>query len=121
MISRAMRMEKRLASVAVSVNCQYGRPKRLLELFADPERIFGGKHEGDAFADAAGDGFGDDVGRVAGHGAGVAEAEVDVVVAVNVGEMRAAWRICTKTGKAPAHLFIQFMGTPPRSEDWARR
>ena len=67
-----------------------GQAETALEIFADPERVFGGKHEGDAFADAAGDGFGDDLGRVAGHGAGVAEAEVDVVAAVDVGEMRAA-------------------------------
>ena len=67
-----------------------GQAEAALEIFADPERVFGGKHERDAFADAAGDGVGDDIGRMAGHGAGVAEAEVDVVVAVNVGEMRAA-------------------------------
>ena len=61
-----------------------------LEIFADPERVLGGKHERDAFAHAAGNGFGDDLRRVAGHGAGVAEAEVDVIVAINVGEMGAS-------------------------------
>src|SRR5579859_7791330 len=61
-----------------------------LEIFADPERVFGGKHEGDAFFDAARDGLGDDCRGVAGHRASVAEAEVNVVVAVNVGEVRAA-------------------------------
>ena len=66
-----------------------GQAEAALEIFADPERVFGGKHERDAFADAAGDGVGDDFGRVAGHGAGVAEAEIDVVVAVDVGEVRA--------------------------------
>jgi hypothetical protein len=60
-----------------------------LEIFADPELVFGGKHEGDAVFGTAGDGFGDDGGRVAGHGARVAEAEVDVIVIVDVGEVRA--------------------------------
>ena len=66
-----------------------GEAEAALEIFADPEGIFGGKHEGDARAHAAGDGFGDNVGRVASHGAGVAEAEVDVFAAVHVGEVRA--------------------------------
>src|SRR5712692_11126670 len=82
-------MEKRLASVAVSVNCQYGRPKRAPEIFANPQGVFGGEHEGDAFLGAARDGFGDDGWRVAGHGAGVAEAKVDVVAAIHVSEVRA--------------------------------
>src|SRR5712664_701493 len=60
-----------------------------LEIFPDPEGVFGGKHEGDALFDAAGEGVGDDFGRVAGHGAGVAEAEVDVIAAVHVGKVRA--------------------------------
>ena len=59
------------------------------ELFANPEGIFGGEHQGDAFADAAGDGFSDDWRRVAGHRAGVAEAEVDVAATVDIGEMGA--------------------------------
>jgi len=60
-----------------------------LQLFADPEGIFGGKHQGDAFANAAGDDFGDNIGGMAGHGAGVAETEVDVIAIVDIGEMRA--------------------------------
>ena len=60
-----------------------------LEFFAHPQRIFAGQHEGDAFADAAGNGFGDDVRGVAGHGAGVTEAEVDVFAVIDVDEMRA--------------------------------
>src|ERR1700682_76107 len=59
-----------------------------LEIFADPERILGGKHEGNALFDATGDGSGDDFGRVAGHSASVTEAKVDVFAAVHVGEVR---------------------------------
>ena len=66
-----------------------GQVETALEIFADPERVFGGKHQRDAFFGAAGDGFSDDIGRVAGHGTGVAQAEVDVVAAVNVSEVRA--------------------------------
>src|SRR5260370_20000150 len=58
-----------------------------LEILADPEGIFGGKHEGDALFGAASNGFGDDIGRVAGHGAGVAEAEIDIIAAVHVGKV----------------------------------
>ena len=67
-----------------------GEAEAALKIFADPERVFGGKHERDAFADTAGDSVGDDLGRVAGHSAGVAEAKVDVVVAIDVGEVGAA-------------------------------
>src|SRR6266403_5449550 len=66
-----------------------GEAEAALEIFADPKRILRGKHEGDAFFGAAGYGFGDDFGRVAGHGAGVAEAEVNVFTAVDVDEVRA--------------------------------
>jgi len=67
-----------------------GQAEATLEIFADPERVFGGKHVRDPFADAVSHSIGDDWRRVAGHRAGVAEAEVDVVVAVDVDEMRAA-------------------------------
>ena len=50
---------------------------------------------------------------MAGHRAGVAEAQVDVVVAVDVGEVRAL-ASSTNRGKPPAHLTIQFIGTPAR-------
>jgi hypothetical protein len=67
-----------------------GQAKSALEIFTDPERVLGGKHESDALADTSCDGVGDDWGRVTSHGTGVAEAEVNVVVAVNVGEVRTA-------------------------------
>src|SRR5229473_7294096 len=66
-----------------------GEAEAALQVFADPQRIFGGEHERDAFADAAGDSLGDDVGGMAGHGAGVAEAKVDVIAIVDVGEVGA--------------------------------
>src|SRR5260370_26402829 len=66
-----------------------GKTEAALEIFADPEGVIGGEHESDAFFGAAGDGFDDDFGRVAGHGAGVAEAKVDVFAAVDGNEMRA--------------------------------
>jgi hypothetical protein len=56
---------------------------------------------------------------VAGHGAGVAEAEVDVVVVVDIGEVRTFGGF-DEDGESAGPLFIQFMGTPPRREDWAR-
>ena len=59
------------------------------EFFADPEGVFGGKHESYAFADAADHGIGDDWRRVAGHRAGVAEAKVDVIATIDIGEVRA--------------------------------
>ena len=39
-----------------------GETEAALEIFTDPEGVFGGEHEGDAFFDAARDGFGDDFG-----------------------------------------------------------
>ena len=60
-----------------------------LEIVADPESVFGGKHERDAVARLARDGFDNGVGRMAGHGAGVAEAEVDVLAIVYIGEVSA--------------------------------
>src|SRR5260370_24409719 len=66
-----------------------GKTEAALEIFADPEGVIGGEHESDAFFGAAGDGFDDDFGRVAGHGAGVAEAKGDVFAAGDVNEMRA--------------------------------
>jgi hypothetical protein len=91
-----------------------------LKIFADPKSVFGREHEGEAFADAAGDGTRNDLRRVASHGGGVAEAEVDVVAAVNVGEMRAAGGLY-EDGKGAGPFVHPVMGTPPRREDWARR
>src|SRR5258708_21142769 len=79
---------------AIGVGCSErkltkGKTEGGVEILADPEGVIGGEHESDAFFGAAGDGFDDDFGRVAGHGAGVAEAKVDVFAAVDVNEMRA--------------------------------
>src|SRR5260370_21710991 len=66
-----------------------GKTEAALEIFADPEGVIGGEHESDAFFGAAGDRFDNDFGSVAGHGAGVAEAKVDVFAALDVNEMHA--------------------------------
>jgi len=52
---------------------------------------------------------------VAGHGAGVSETEVDITMAVDVVEVRSL-SLADNGGKAPAHLTIQFMGTPESSD-----
>ena len=51
--------------------------------------IFAGEHGGQAVVALFGDRLGDRVRRVAEHGAGVAQAEVDVFVAVDIIEARA--------------------------------
>jgi len=68
------------------------------------------EHQRDAVFGAANDGFGNDIGRVTGHGAGVAEAKVDVFAAVNVDEMR-AFADLTKMGNAPAHFSSSYGDT----------
>src|SRR5260370_249036 len=64
-----------------------GEAKAALKIFGDPERVFRGKHQSDAFFGAAADGFGDEIGRVAGHSARVPEAEVNVGASVHVREV----------------------------------
>jgi len=59
---------------------------------------------GDGFATISGDGR---------HRAGVTETEVDDSRPVHVVEVRAFGGF-PKIGNAPAHFFIQFIGTPPR-------
>ena len=54
--------------------------------------------------------------RVAGHRAGVAEAEVDVLVAVDVGEVRALPPRRRTAGTARPTCIIHDIGTPPASE-----
>jgi hypothetical protein len=66
-----------------------GETEAALELFADPQRVFGREHKRDALADAPRDGFGDDFRRVASHSSGVAKAEVDVFAAVHISEVGA--------------------------------
>jgi len=71
-----------LASVAVPV----GQAEAFGEQFAADHRVFAGEHAGQAVAGLLGEGAGDRCRRVAEHGAGVAEAEVDVLVAVDIEE-----------------------------------
>ena len=59
------------------------------EFFADPCGVFGGEHQRDSVIGLARDRRGGWRGRVAGHGAGVAQAEVNVIVTVHILEMRA--------------------------------
>ena len=67
-----------------------GQAEAAGEFFADPRSVFGGEHQGDSVLRLARDGCGGWRGRMSGHGAGVAEAEVNVVVAVHILKMRAA-------------------------------
>ena len=58
-----------------------------LQFLPDHNRVFAGQHEGDAPADLLLDGGNRGGGRVPGHGAGIAEAEIGVAVAVHVHEV----------------------------------
>ena len=69
-----------------------------LEFLANPDHIFVRQHERDAFLDLLGDGFDRGFGRVTGHCACVAEAKVNVGIAVHVGEVR-AFGFLDKDGK----------------------
>ena len=89
MIWRASRSDQRLASVADSVNCQDADAEAPSQLLADPGRVLGREHVGDPAAELALDGGDRRRRAVAGHRAGVAEAEVDVVVAVDAAEVGA--------------------------------
>ena len=66
-----------------------GEAKAASELLADPARVLGGEHQGDAADCLGGDRLGRCGGRMPGHRAGVAQAEVDVGVVVHVGEVGA--------------------------------
>ena len=59
------------------------------EFFADPERVFSRKHECDSLLRLVRNCIDGGCGRMAGHRAGIAEAEIDILVAVNVSEVRA--------------------------------
>ena len=56
------------------------------QFIADPGRIDGRQHQGDALARLAGDGLDRRGRRMARHAAGIAEAEVDELIAVHVRE-----------------------------------
>jgi hypothetical protein len=67
-----------------------GEAEAAREFFADPRSVFGWEHQGDSVLRLARDGCGGWGRRMSGHGAGVAEAEVNVIMAVNILEMGAA-------------------------------
>ena len=66
-----------------------GKAKAALQFLAHPDDIFIRQHERDAFLDLLIDGFDCCFGRVTGHRACVAEAEVNVGIAIHIGEVRA--------------------------------
>ncbi len=66
-----------------------GQTKAALQLLPHPDDILIGQHQRDPFADLLLDGFDRGIRTVTGHGAGIAEAEVDVGIAVHVGEVGA--------------------------------
>ena len=66
-----------------------GQPEAPRQLLADPQRVLARQHQRDAARRLRRDRAQRRLGRVAGHRAGVAEAEVDVLVPVDVGEARA--------------------------------
>jgi hypothetical protein len=63
-----------------------GQPEAPCELLAGPDRVLGGEHVGDAATELALDRRDRRARAVAGHRAGVAQAEVDVLVSVDAGE-----------------------------------
>jgi hypothetical protein len=76
---------------AVRVGCRQAElPERQAEpplhLGADPRRILGREHVRDALGRLLGDRFDRLLRRVTGHRTGVAEAQIDVFAAVDVGE-----------------------------------
>ena len=111
---------KRLASVAVSANCQLGRPNR--RSISSPTQIASsvGQHERGPAARLRGDRLGGRLGRVAGHRAGVAEAEVDVLVAVDVAEPRARTPRRRTPGRRPPSRSSSASGRRRRASGRAR-
>ncbi len=69
------------------------------QLLAHPQRVLARKHQRDPARGLLGDRTHDRLGRVPGHRAGVAEAEVDVLDAVDVAEASALC-LARKNGKA---------------------
>src|SRR5579863_3702307 len=115
-----MRIEKRFASVAVNVNCQYGRPKRFFKSSPTNSASSVGSISviplRTCFATAS----------------ATTSGECPVIAPVSPrqrstysrpsAQVKCAPFACvTKTGKSPAHFFIQFIGTPPSSDFSARR
>ena len=114
-----MRRTKRFASVAVSANCQYGRPKRRRSSPATQVESSVGiivvtppsSPMRRATARTVGS------GRVAGHRARVAEREVDVLVAVDVDDagavrLRVEERIAAHPLRHPGHRHAEDLHRP---------
>ena len=115
-LPRAIRSAQRLASVAVSENCQRGQPEAARSARSPTQAASAvGSIVVMPPAACALDRARRRRRRVPGHGAGVAEAEVDVGVAVDVGDARRPWPRSKNSGKPPAHIVIQLIGTPPNS------
>ena len=62
------------------------QPEAALKLLADPDRVLGREHVGDTASELPLDGVDRGRGAMPGHRARVAEAEIDVVVAVDAAE-----------------------------------
>ena len=114
MASRASRIAQRFASVAESVNDHSSMPNRRVS--SEPTHC--ASSVGSIVVippsspilrvTAATVGQG-----VPGHGAGVAEGEVDVGVAVDIGDA-VALGLVEVEGKPPLHMFIHVIGTRPK-------
>jgi len=79
-----------------------GQAKARGEQLATHQGIFAGQHGGQAVASLLGKGLGDRLRRVAEHAAGVAQAEVDVLVAVDIMETRPLGALDEqRTGRRP--------------------
>ena len=81
-----------------------GEAETLFEIFADEDAILGGQHQRDALFHALGHRLGHDVRRMAGHCAGIAQAQIHVLFSVGAGEMR-AFRFRHKNRKFARPLF----------------
>ena len=77
-----------------------GEPEAPRELLADPGRILGREHRRRAASSLGRHRLDDGLRRVAGHRARVAEAEVDVLVAVDVDDPRSS-RLLDEHGEVP--------------------
>ena len=87
-------------------------PEPAAQLLGHPDRVLRRQHRGDALGGALGDGGRDLRQRVAGHRAGVAQAQVDVLDAVDVREPRPGGRVHEHRERAgpPRHPRHRYAG-----------
>src|SRR5882762_8690657 len=114
-----MRMEKRLASVAVSVNCQYGKPKRRFR--SSPTKA--PSSVGSISVIPCFTRFATASATISGECpviAPVSPRHKSTYSFPSAQVKCAPFAFVTKTGNSPAHFFIQFIGTPPSSDCCAR-